>query len=72
MPIWNIPLMPNNLGEISELEEGLNGLFLFIESYKKIKKVTGDELVYLESIQFYYDRNKQTLANIKKKFNDLK
>lgn len=63
--------MPNNLGEIDKLSDGLNGLYIFVESYKKIKSVTRKENYQLDTIVKYYEENLLILKNLKKKFKDL-
>lgn len=63
--------MPNNLGEINKLQDGLNGLYIFVESYKKIKSATNTQNVYLDALVTYYENNLIILKNLKKKFGDL-
>lgn len=64
--------MPNNLGEISKLKDGLNGMYQFIESYRKVYQVTGEVNSVLGSILQYYEENKLKLKNLEKNFKDLK
>lgn len=64
--------MPNNLGEISQLKDGLNGLYQFVESYKKIYKVTGKVNVACGQILQFYEEQKKILEDLEKNFDKLK
>lgn len=64
--------MPDNLGEISQLKDGLNGFYQIIESYRKISKVTAITNPVLNSMLQYYEENKTILKQLEKKFKDLK
>lgn len=63
--------MPNNLGEISRLKDGLNGLYQITEAYKKIFDTTGIPNPALNSILEYIEENKNILNNLEKKFDTL-
>ena len=58
--------MPLNLGEISQLKDGINGLFQIVDSYRKIKYLTLNNDIYLDNLEAYYENSRRILKGIEK------
>lgn len=65
-------ILPNNLGEISQLKDGLNGLYGIITAYRKIKEVTMTNNIYMDNLDLFYEDNRRILKGLEKKLKDLK